>query len=267
MTSTKKTLGIAGSLLTMLFLIHATSSTTYADEQVQGGGHISFVGEYDQGIRDPEFPDEIVNPGPSPSTKGPLRLDFVPQLNFHRNKIVGSDMNYPVNAQLFHDDTQARGNFVQISDNRGADLGWTLQLRQEAQFNNIESNHQLKGAFLSFDKSWANSNKKEIQAPIVSKDVILMDHIGQTYNLADAKPGAGSGLWLISFGASATNPKGQENTLTPKTDAENKAILDPVFENKQMMENSAITLSIPGTTKKKSGTYTTVLTWLLAELP
>ncbi|OJG93507.1 hypothetical protein RV15_GL000109 [Enterococcus silesiacus] len=248
-------------------MIDANSSTVYADDRVQSGGHISFVGEYDKGVRDPEYPNNIVDPGPSPSTKGPLRLDFVPQLNFHRNKIAGKDMVYPVNAQLFHDETDARGNFVQVSDNRGAALGWTLQLRQEAQFNNMESNHQLKGAFLSLDKSWANSNQTQAKAPIVSKDVILMDHIGETYNLADAKSGAGEGSWLISFGASITNPNGDESTLTPKVDTENKPILDPAFENKQMVENNAITLSIPGATKKESGTYTTVLTWLLAELP
>ena len=268
MNLTKKTSLIAGILLSAMLLTFIEASSVYADDSVEGGGHISFTGEYDKGIRDPEYPDNIVDPGPSPSTNGPLRLDFVPQFNFHRNKMVGKDMIYPVNAQLFHDETTARGNFIQISDNRGAALGWTLQLRQEAQFqNSTESNHELNGAFLSLDKSWANSNRNENEAPIVAKDVIRLDHIGETYNLADAKPGSGVGIWLISFGASATNPKGQENTLTPKIDTESKPILDPVFENKQMVENSAITLSIPGATEKKSGTYTTVLTWILAELP
>lgn len=268
MKKSEKIWVIVMSFLVGLSFTFISHQSVYADDTVAGSGHISFVGEHDKGIKDPENPEIEVDPGPSPSTKGALRLDFVPQFNFYQNKVVGKDMIYPVNAQLFHDETQARGNFVQVSDNRGAALGWTLQLRQEAQFqNNIEPNSQLNGAFLSLDKSWANSRRKEVEAPIVSKDVILLDHIGETYNLAEAKPGGGVGIWSISFGASKDNSNNQEATLTPKVDAEKKAVFDPVFENKQIVENSAITLSVPGATEKKPGTYTTVLTWILAELP
>ncbi|MGX7265059.1 WxL domain-containing protein [Enterococcus crotali] len=268
MKKNKKNLVIAGTFFVAIFLVYLSNQSVYADDSVAGGGHISFTGEQDTGIKDPENPGKVVDPGPSPSTKGELRLDFVPQLNFYRNKLVGKDMIYPVNAQLFHDETPARGNFVQVSDDRGAALGWTLQLRQEAQFqNSMDPNNQLNGAFLSLDKSWASSNRADIEAPLVSKDVILLNRIGETYNLAEAKPGGGVGSWSISFGASIDNPKNQEATLTPKVDAEEKAVFDPTFENKQMIENSAITLSVPGTTEKIPGTYTTVLTWILAELP
>lgn len=268
MKKDEKFLMIAGTFLIAILLFFVSDQSVYGEDRMSGGGHISFTGESDKGIVDPENPEVEVDPGPSPSTKGALRLDFVPQLNFYRNKLVGKDMIYPVNAQLFRDETPARGNFVQVSDNRGAALGWTLQLRQEVQFqNSIDPNNQLNGAFLSLDKSWANSSRTGIEAPIVSKDVILLNRIGETYNLAQAKSGGGVGSWSISFGASTDNPKNQEATLTPKVDAEKNAVFDPAFDNKQMVENSAITLSVPGTTQKKPGTYTTVLTWILAELP
>ncbi|OJG73980.1 hypothetical protein RV12_GL000328 [Enterococcus quebecensis] len=256
------------SLSTVTILL--TTEKSYAEENGRSNGHITFTGEYDSvGIRDPEKPAQVADPGESPSTSGKLRIDFVPQLNFTSvNKVSDKDMVYAVNAQLFRDDTAARGNFVQVSDYRGVALGWTLQLRQETQFQNSQTaNSQLDGAFLSLDKSWVNSTMEQAMAPSVSKEVIRLDNIGATYNLAEAKPGAGAGTWSISFGASSENPAAMPNTLTPKKDPNDKPMLDEKYASKQMHENSALTLSVPGTTKKDPVTYSTVLTWILAELP
>lgn len=246
------------------------SQTVSAQESLDGTGSIKFTGDYDNvGIRDPENPDKTVDAGESPSSSGKLRIDFVPQFNFTgRNKISDKDMNYSVNAQLFHDATEARGNFIQVSDYRGGAMGWTLRLKQETQFQNTKTpNNQLNGAVLSLDKSWTNSTVDKAYAPVVSGDIIRLENIGETYNLAEAKQGTGAGTWSISFGASSDNPLGRENSLKPKVDPDGKPMLDASFENKQMQENSAITLSIPGTTKKDPVPYTTVITWTLAELP
>jgi hypothetical protein len=248
------------------------ANSSFADESVTGRGHIRFTEDSgsggSEGIQDPENPSVIVDPGPSPSTSGKLRIDFVPQLNFSTNKITNEGIDYPVNAQLFHDETSARGNFVQVTDARDSAYGWTLQLRQETQFQNLEAeNSQLLGSVLSFDKSWVNSTSDKDLAPLVSKEVIQLNNIGETYNLATAESGKGYGVWSISFGASAENPAGMTNTLTPKLDRTGEPMLDPTFGNKQVYENSALKLSIPKATKISSGTYTTVLTWVLAELP
>ncbi|WP_086348861.1 WxL domain-containing protein [Candidatus Enterococcus clewellii] len=235
-----------------------------------GNGHVSFFGDYTEvGIIDPEHPETDADPGESPSTTGDLRIDFVPQLNFTgENKISDKDSVYPANAQLFHDETEARGNFIQISDYRGAALGWALQLRQETQFQNTQTaNSQLDGAVLSFDKSWTSSRQTGMAAPIVSKEVIQLSSIGETYTLAEANPGAGIGTWAISFGASSDNPAGLEGTLSPRAKRDGSDLLDEAYGNKQVHANSAVTLSVPGGTKKDSVAYTTVLTWLLAELP
>lgn len=241
----------------------------YAESTRDGSGNVEFTGDYDDvGVRDPENPENPTNPGESPSTSGKLRIDFVPQFDFTSvNKISDKDMIYSVNAQLFHDDTAARGNFVQISDYRGAALGWTLQLRQETQFQNTgTANSQLDGAVLSLDKSWVNSTMDSSMAPTVSKEVIQLDNIGATYNLAEAKSGTGAGTWSISFGASSENPKGQTNTLTEKQGIDGNPMQDAVY-GKAIHENSGITLSVPGATKKDPVAYSTVLTWILAELP
>jgi len=261
-----QTLGLVS--LSALF-IGGFAMTGWADsDSVSNGGHVTFEGELITGPVDPENPGTPVDPGESPSTTGDLRIDFVPQLNFHANKITNKDVTYPVNAQLFHDGTAPRGNFIQITDLRSEATGWTLQLRQETQFQNTGTvNSQLDGAVLSLDDAWVNSTREASLAPTVSKEVIHLDNIGATYNLAEASAGKGAGTWLISFGASSTNPKGLDSTLTPKVDAKGNAVLDSTFENQQIQENSAITLSIPGATKIDPVTYTTVLTWVLAELP
>lgn len=256
-------------LLSLGFLFVSNPLNVFADEDSKKGNAAIELTEIpdEQGIRDPENPGTLVDPGPSPSTQGRLRIDFVPQLNFGQYAITNKDMTYPVNAQLFKDSTPARGNFIQVSDYRGGLQGWTLQVRQESQFKNeTAKNPELNGAVISFDKSWVNSTRDQSEAPIVSKEIIRLSNIGETYNLADAKQGTGFGTWSISFGASAENKSSVASTLSPRL-LKDKPVLDPAFNNQQVQENSAITLSVPGATKRDPVPYSTVLTWIIAELP
>ncbi|MBO0439874.1 WxL domain-containing protein [Candidatus Enterococcus ikei] len=245
------------------------SKTSYAESSAYlVNGTVEFDGEYKQVVVDPENPDQTVDPGTSPKTDGNLRIDFVPQLHFGSNKISTEDKIYPVHGQLFHGDTEARGNFIQVSDFRPNAAGWTLQVRQETQFkNNNTLFNELDGAMLSFDKSWVNTTGDLNKAPEVSKEIIRIDNIGETYQLAKANNDHVKGTWSIIFGASDSNPSGKKSTLKPKVDSQGNPVLDPNFENKQIVENSAVTLSIPGVTKVDPVSYKTVLTWILAELP
>jgi hypothetical protein len=235
---------------------------------INGSGNITFEGEYPQEILDPENPDTVVNPGESPQVTGDLRIDFVPKFDFYQNKISDKDEIYYANAQNFFGSTKARGNFVQVTDVRQKSSGWTLQLRQENQFTNNEAKHkEINGAMLSLDKSWVNALGNPADAPQLSKEIITIDNVGASYNLAQAEAGKGSGTWSISFGASPDNQSNQKNTLEPRLDHKGQAVLDPVFEQKPVYLNKAVTLSIPGSTKVDPVPYTTVLTWILAELP
>jgi hypothetical protein len=218
-------------------------------------------------IRDPENPTIQVDPGETPQTKGDLRIDFVPKLNFSTVVITDKDALFPVNAQLFHDKTQARGNFVQVSDYRDNPAGWTLQVRQEQQFKHTtQAGAELKGAVISLDQIWTNSTKAASLGPTVSKEVIRMSNIGETYNLAQAQSDKGSGTWSIIFGASESNKNDRPTSLKLRKDASGKTVRDPIFK-KPVYSNDAITLSVPKETEKQTGAYTTVLTWILAELP
>lgn len=267
----KNTICIALLAMTSLLCLTINNQQVLAESSKNSPGHIKFtddVSKDNKGIQDPEYPENIVDPGPSPNTSGDLRINFVPQLDFSANKISDKGMSLPVNAQLFLDETSARANFIQITDERPKALGWTLQMRQETQFKNMNTaNNELKGAFLSFDKSWVNANSDLAYAPTVSKEVIEVNSIGETYTLANAKSGDGSGTWSISFGASENNPLQLENTLTKKVDLDGKPVLNPDFANKQNYQNRAITLNIPAATKIDAAEYTTVITWILSELP
>nr|WP_242700758.1 WxL domain-containing protein [Enterococcus sp. DIV0212c] len=218
-------------------------------------------------IRDPENPDIQIDPGESPQTEGDLRIDFVPKLEFSTVKLTEKNKVFPVNAQLFHDQTGARGNFIQVSDYRDNSTGWSLQVRQESQFKHAEkADAQLKGAVISLDQTWTNSKTDATKAPSVSKEVIHMNNVGATYNLATAQPNKGTGTWSVIFGASSDNKNDRPNTLTPRKDQSGKEIQDPIFK-KPVYSNRAITLLIPKGTEVETGTYSTVLTWILAELP
>lgn len=260
------------SLLVFVSSFLLMNKPVYGKESsIDGTGSIGYTGELPKDPIDPENPPDKVDPGPSPSTDGALRFDFAPTLNFGSRKITKNERKFYAQAQLFHGDIPPRGNYIQITDSRADDSGWTLQVRQEYQFKNdiiqTKSEKELKGATLSFDKIWANSSFTQEKAPQISKETILIDSQGTTFPIAQANVGEGRGTWVISFGASEGNKSNQLNTLIPKVDDSNQPVTDKEFENQQIYENSAIFLSVPPATMIHPVQYQTELTWILAELP
>lgn len=213
---------------------------------------------------DPENPLTPVDPGESPSTQGDLRIDFVSAINFAKAEITPTNRNYPSLAQLFYSDTPARGSYVQVTDLRQGTPGWSLQLKQTAQFQNGDS-IELNGARLSFDKGWANSGGTGT-APAVFRDTISIDEIGSSYQVASAAKGAGNGTWMLSFGASSANANNQETSLIALKDKDGQPMVDSVYQ-KEMYSNTAITLSVPDKTTILAGDYQTELIWILQATP
>ncbi|MEI5993460.1 WxL domain-containing protein [Candidatus Enterococcus mansonii] len=254
-------------IIVVLFQSLSYETAAFAEPStVDGEGKIGFSGKYEQTILDPENPTIEVDPGESPKTDGSLRIDFVPTLNFYKNKISDQGRTYYANAQNFFSDISARGNFIQVTDRRTEPKGWTLQLKQENQFVNTTENSELKGSFLSFDKSWANSAEQSA-APQISKDAIILDNLNTSYDLAKAAKDEGIGTWAIVFGASAENTSNQLATLEPRIDEKQQTVVDTEVQNKPLYLNKAVSLHIPEATQIVSGDYSTVLTWILAELP
>lgn len=265
----KRTMLIITAFLGTVLFFSVQMEQVYAETSRKSGAEIDLqrFKEDNSIIRDPENPVNEVDPGETPQTDGDLRIDFVPKLNFSTVKITEEAAVYPINAQLFHDETSPRGNFIQVSDYRDNSSGWTLQVRQEEQFKHVTKiGAELKGAVISFDQAWTNSTKDTSLSPTVSKEIIHMSNIGDTYNLAQAQDEKGSGTWSIIFGASKDNKNDRPNSLELRKDSSGKTIEDPIFK-KPVYSNQAITLTVPKETEKVAGAYSTVLTWILAELP
>ncbi|EOL49939.1 WxL domain-containing protein [Enterococcus caccae] len=259
---------------TFLFVAVGLSSPvspSYAETPEKGDMGISFKGLIDPeyGVLDPENPSKELEPeGDYGHTTGALRIDFVPNFYFSRNKITVNDSTYSSDALLFKGAIAPRGQFIQVSDYRENQTGWSLQVRQEQQFTNQKkAGSQLDGAVLSFDKSWVNTFNGASHSPSVSKEVIRLNNIGETYTLAQASKGTGGGTWSVVFGASKDNLNEETATLNPRLDEHGKPVIDVSKENQAVYMNEAVRLSLPGGTKKEPGTYSTVLTWIISELP
>lgn len=260
-------IGLSVSLLSLLLGASVVSAVEDASS-TNGQGAIKYhSSDWPTGPTDPENPgNEVVPGGEIVKTEGPLRLDFIPKLNFGPQVVSKEDQRYYANAQLFKSDTPARANYLQVTDNRGELTGWQLSVRQETQFKNSETkNKELKGAVLSLDKQWANSSFSQDYRPTIVKDAIKIEQMETSYPIAIAEKGKGAGTWTIEFGSSGA-VEGVENTLIPLVNADGKALTEGTVGDKPMYKNQAISLFVPGKTLKDPVKYSTVLTWTIAEL-
>lgn len=259
----KKNIIIALTCVTVLSCLGSNVSAEEAKE-LDGKGTVNVTDSGKSGIVDPEHPEQLVDPGEERSTGGSLRFDYVSALDFGKVKVGPKNRKFNSLAQNFmNKETDARGFFLQISDFRDSKSGWTLQVKQESQFKTNDYD-ELSGAVLSFDNGWANNQSKK-GTPTVTRNAISIDNIGQSYDVANATSGNGSGIWSVAFGASDKNINDQKKTLKPEKDQKGQPIIDSKY-NKPIYRNSAVTLAIPESTKVLSKEYQTKLTWVLAEL-
>lgn len=246
---------IMGSLLLSLITIKGIVSADSFESYSSKAG-IQFVPNTDPtNPVDPENPDRPTHPidptdpnGPQPGTSGPLSIDFASSIDFGKNKISNKDETYYANPQhLIFDDGSEKDvpNYIQITDNRGTNAGWTLKVRQESQLrNDFTKNKELTGAEITLSESRAISNQPGLGA-VAPKvyNVVLVP--GSSANVMVASDGKGGGTWLDVFG---------------KLD-------EKKVENKKVLKNSSISLFIPGSTPKDAVKYMSKLTWMLSEVP
>ncbi len=183
---------------------------------------------------DPIDPTDPVDPG----TPGPLSLDYASNLNFDMNEISTKDEVYHATLVEVKDGESTREvpNFVQVTDKRGTNAGWTLEVKQNGQFKNNDTlNKELIGSQISLTKTKANSISVAT-APTVNTTIEL-DPTGASSKVMSAAKDAGAGTWVASFGKDNTEAK------------------------------DAITLAVPGKTVKDAVAYETTLTWTLTDTP
>lgn len=186
---------------------------------------------------DPTDPEKPIKPG----TQGPLSIDFASNLDFGKQKITSKDEFYFAKPQQYKatepvDAPIVEGpNFVQVSDNRGTESGWTLKVSQDGQFTST-TGKTLTGAKVTF-KNGNIMTASESPMPSTSSDTFVLDPDGLESEVMAAKAGEGAGTYLMDWG----------------TDADSAA--------------QSIELAIPGATTKYAEQYTTSFNWILTDTP
>lgn len=240
----------------------ALSIEGYAAEnkQYESNGIVEFIPNLDPtDPLDPENPDpeKPVNPidptdpdGPNPGTTGPLSIDYASSLDFGKNRISNKDQVYFARAQAYQGDQKDTANFVQISDNRGTNGGWTLTVKQETQLTSTTQtlNNVLTGAQITLNDPTVNSNAQNVVAPDAKDNIALVP--GQESVVTTAKAEAGAGTWATYWGAVEEVEEVDENGDAQKVNV-----------------TKAIQLAVPGSTPKDAVKYQTKLVWTLTDVP
>lgn len=197
---------------------------------------------------DPTNPDKPVDPtNPVTPTNGPLSIDYASSFNFGEQKISAKDETYYASFDTVKNTGGGvvnKPNWVQVTDKRGTNAGWKLQVQQGAQFSTTQNgtSKELKGAQIKIKNGTvATTTDNKATAPTASTEVPLIpgtsSQAGAAQDVMTAQSNQGMGTWVDAFGSSTTGDK-------------------------------SISLSIPGVSEKvKDAKYTTQLTWLLNDTP
>ncbi len=186
---------------------------------------------------DPEKPVDPIDPtdpdGPNPGTAGPLSIDFASSFQFGKQLITSETKDYYADLQSFAASPDAP-NYVQVTDKRGTQEGWSLSVVQNGQFKTADD-EALEGAALSIANGSMTSITDMQYAPTATASDTFVP--GSEVTLVNEEEGKGMGTWIYKFGADAA--EGSE----------------------------AVKLNVPGRSVKLAKEYRTTLTWKLNNVP
>lgn len=245
--------------------IIAGSATIASAEEVRNlptDGQIEF-----RSATDDDEDLEIVNPEPDPDveikpilpTTGPLSLLMAPTMNFGTQVISNQTKEYNMVAEM----QQKAGttgdenkipyvSFAQVQDIRGTNAGWDLSVSL-SNFESQTQNNILTGAEVVFVGSRIQYEGAPGNAPSSHTDGLKLSPTTGAQKVMTAEAGKGAGASSVVWGNQAD--------LTSQFAAEG---FDP---EKDVVENGAIQLHVPGATAKDATTYKAVLTWDLTTTP
>lgn len=245
---------MAGVILASGLSVASLSSegVSAATNSVNTTGDVTFKEDTTPvGPVDPTDPDKPIDPtNPVTPTNGPLSIDYASSFNFGEQKISAKDETYYASFDKVKVNTEntsltgTRPNWVQVTDKRGTNAGWKLQVQQGAQFSTTQNgtSKELKGAQIKIKNGTvATTTDNKATAPTASTEITLIpgtsSQAGAAQDVMTAQSNQGMGTWVDAFGSSTTG-------------------------------NKSISLSIPGVSEKvKDAKYTTQLTWLLNDTP
>ncbi len=199
---------------------------------------------------DPENPDKEVEPEKdkdqpdpiSPGTPGPLSIDHASHINFGKVMKSGNAQTYYANPVIVKDgaDDLERGPYVQVTDNRGTKAGWSLSVKQKAQF--AQGASELEGAVLSLKDGEIRSSSST--DGVINHD-IKFENFDEVYPVLGAQETFGAGTFTNQFGKVAE--------------------MDVNGETVKKVES--VSLHIPADLIIEDGLYSTDLEWVLTDTP
>ncbi|MGJ0741221.1 WxL domain-containing protein [Enterococcus casseliflavus] len=154
---------------------------------------------------DPLDPDTQVNPENPPEIdeeQGFVSLDFVSQFQFGTVGIRSETTTYDALPQkLLHPadpNDNLRPNYVQVSDRRRENSGWTLRATLRTPFESDEG-HQLNGARILLNNIDVATTRENVSDPPTFKPQATLT-VGQAEVIAQANANEGRGTWVQRFG-------------------------------------------------------------------
>ena len=154
---------------------------------------------------DPLDPDTQVNPENPPEIdeeQGFVSLDFVSQFQFGTVGIRSETTTYDALPQkLLHSaypNDNLRPNYVQVSDRRRENSGWTLRATLRTPFESDEG-HQLNGARILLNNIDVATTRENVSDPPTFKPQATLT-VGQAEVIAQANANEGRGTWVQRFG-------------------------------------------------------------------
>ena len=182
-------LGLIGSGM----LLGASTSTAAPQDVVTGSedgkggtshGYINLTpGDTDDEITEPEEP--TVPPGGT-GNKGILTLDNIAPLLFSTHKLDGKEQVYT---------SVVENSNIQVTDKRGEEAGWNVQVSQTPFKDMIDETKVLKGAKLVLPAGTVKAEGNISLAPTVRSVEINAD----LAVLMNAATGSGAGTWRTVF--------------------------------------------------------------------
>ncbi|MGX7058436.1 WxL domain-containing protein [Vagococcus humatus] len=204
---------------------------------------------------DPTDPSQPVEPE-KPGQKGPLSLDFVSSLDFGTQEISKEDrVYYATTQQIKQQNTgvvKQVPHYVQVTDKRGQDDGWIVQVRQNGPLKAATSKYPvLTGAIITWNSPKSVSVFKTEENDVEVFPIELNEN-GVASTVMNAKAYHSFGTWLSVYG--------EETSLT--------SVVEKTPQGNRMRKiNPAVSLFVPGKTPKDAAKYYTSLTWELSSVP
>lgn len=201
---------------------------------------------------DPTNPTPPTPKPPKPGTPGPLSIDYASDFGFGTQEITTETVTYLAKPQEYEEEGKETPTYVQVTDKRGSNAGWSLNLKQDHQFKSEGTqNEYIEGAELHFLEGEAVTDGNGTKP---STHEAKLDPITGAYSkIMTAEKTEGTGTWASMFGGA----EGLEDTEVIGEDGEK------VTEKR----DKGVTLTIPGASQTDATEYSTTLNWQLTNEP